>query len=92
MPGGPKFYNYWNKKADESVRYFDCANFAPSIKVPVLLSAGFGDTQCSPSSVYAAYNRLKGPKRLFPMLRAGHIARKDFNLEARKFLRKQFGL
>lgn len=84
--GGPNIYGVWKKKAAESIRYFDCANFAPGIKKPVLMSAGFADMICVPSSVYAAFNNLKGPKRMHHMLRSGHAVTQDFSQAARKFL------
>ena len=90
--GGPNLHNVWRGKADAASLYFDCAYFASSIRIPVLISAGFADTTCVPSSIYAAFNNLKGRKYMFPMLHSGHIARKDFAAEARKFLIRELGL
>lgn len=36
--------------------YFDGANFAPRITIPVRVAVGFSDVTCPPCAVYAAYN------------------------------------
>ena len=52
--------------------YFDAANFARRITCPVIVSAGFIDSTCAPGSVYAAYNEIKAPKRMFNGPLTGH--------------------
>ncbi len=52
--------------------YFDAVAFARKIRCPAILSAGFIDRTCPAASVYAAYNALAGPKRMFPGVHAGH--------------------
>ena len=52
--------------------YYDAANFASLITCPAIVSVGFIDTMCVPSSVYAAYNNLKGEKKLYDCPRYGH--------------------
>ena len=52
--------------------YFDAANFARRIKCPVIVSVGFIDSTCAPSSVYAAFNEIKAPKRIFHGPLTGH--------------------
>ena len=54
------------------MRYFDPANFAPMITVPVFASCGFIDVTCTPSSVYAAHNRLGGSRMIFNKILDGH--------------------
>ena len=56
----------------EMAGYFDAAHFATRIRVPAIVSAGFIDGTCSPSSVYAAYNEISGPKRIFNGPLNGH--------------------
>lgn len=56
--------------------YFDGAFFARRIKVPAIVTVGYLDAACPPSSVLAAYNQLAGPKRLFHEPDAGHSAGK----------------
>ena len=52
--------------------YFDAVNFARKIKCPTIVSVGFIDRTCCPSSVYSAYNVIAAPKRLFTDPLAGH--------------------
>ena len=53
------------KNVIEAVRYYDAMNFATRIKAPGIITVGFIDTTCPPSSVYAAYNALPGKKEIF---------------------------
>ena len=52
--------------------YFDAVNFARKIKCPTIVSVGFIDRTCCPSSVYSAYNVITAPKRIFTDPLAGH--------------------
>ena len=52
--------------------YFDAANFARRIKCPAIVSVGFIDSTCPPSSVYAAYNAIQAPKAIFHGPLTGH--------------------
>ncbi|GEM_PF-1041538 len=54
------------------LRYFDAVNFARHINVPVMISAGYIDVTCAPSSVFAAANNLGGPKLVFHKVNHGH--------------------
>ena len=45
-------------RVQESTRYYDAANFAQSITVPIVVTVGFRDVTCCPSSVYAAFNGI----------------------------------
>ena len=89
--GWPQLHNRLKGKADATVPYFDAAFFAARIKVPTLISVGYVDTTCSPSSVYAAYNLIPAdvPKKIFPMYRYGHRGTREFYKEVSKFLRKE---
>ncbi|GAB4156453.1 MAG: acetylxylan esterase [Roseiflexaceae bacterium] len=48
----------------ETLSYFDGINFAPRIRANALFSVGLMDEICPPSTVYAAYNYLSGPKQI----------------------------
>jgi cephalosporin-C deacetylase-like acetyl esterase len=63
-------------KVDAASAYFDCANFAPYIKARAILTVGFIDTTCCPSSVYAVYNSIKSPKEIINDPAAGHSVTK----------------
>jgi len=77
----------------EMAAYFDAAHFAESITIPAIVSAGFIDRTCSPSSVYAAYNELKGPKRIFNGPREGHTTKVgEYPAFLGRWVRGQLGL
>ena len=67
--GWPKFLANPPDPADpkvvEAVRYYDAMNFTTRARCPGYLTVGFIDTTCPPTSVYAAYNALAGPKQIF---------------------------
>ncbi|HEY6169769.1 MAG TPA: acetylxylan esterase [Verrucomicrobiae bacterium] len=56
----------------EAVRYYDAMNFATRTKAPGIVTVGFIDTTCPPSSVYAAYNVLTTKKEIFNDPPSGH--------------------
>ena len=53
-------------------RYFDCMNFAPNIKCPLLVSAGMIDETCPPSGVFATVNQTKGPREIVVLPLSDH--------------------
>jgi len=63
VPNGPD--NKPDAKVLEVARYYDAMNFATQTKAAGILTVGFIDTTCPPTSVYAAYNALKGGKEIF---------------------------
>ena len=75
-------------KRKEIIAYFDCASFAKRIKVPAIVSVGHVDLTCYPTSVLAAYNNLKGEKKLLPMYRSGHRITPETKKEISNFLDK----
>ena len=89
-PGWPGLHKVWAGGADQTAPYFDGANFAAFIKTPVLMSVGYIDTTCSPSSVYAAFNNLKGEKTMFTMPRKGHTSTPEFGKAGSQFVQKKF--
>ncbi len=48
----------------EASCYVDAVNFASRCKADAIMSVGFIDRTCPPTSNYAAYNQLQGKKRL----------------------------
>ncbi len=44
--------------------YFDCVHHAAKISAPVVMSVGLMDMVCPPSTVYAAYNAIRGSKEM----------------------------
>ncbi|WP_299462889.1 acetylxylan esterase [uncultured Microscilla sp.] len=81
------------KKSRKNFSYFDTKNFAPYIKVPVLMSVGLQDLTCPPITCFATYNHIKAPKSyyVYPYGRHGgggevHRRRKFY------WIRRQFGM
>lgn len=58
----------------EAARYIDAVNFATRCKAEAIMSVGFIDAVCPPSSCYAAYNALRGPKTVINEPLMGHAA------------------
>lgn len=94
--GWPKLVSYKGGRADaaqlQAARYVDAMNFAHGIRARALVSAGFIDRTCPPCSVYAAFNALPGPKRMFDTPRHGHQHAPDFVRERLLFIDQELGL
>lgn len=79
--GWPKLVPDQDGKPDPKVlqvsRYFDAMNFATRAKAEAILSVGFIDTVCPPTSIYATYNNLRCKKQMVvkPLMR--HAAPAD---------------
>jgi len=74
-------------KALEAARYIDAMNFATRTKADAILSVGFIDGVCPPTSVYAAYNNLASPrKEMIIGIPYGHTVWQESNTRAEKFL------
>jgi len=72
-----------------TLSYFDGVNFASRIKARALFSVALMDTICPPSTIYAAYNRLKGRKEVKVYTYNGHEGGGVFHaLERMRFFRK----
>jgi cephalosporin-C deacetylase len=52
--------------------YFDTVNCAARVEVPALVSMGFIDTVTPPVGIWIAYNQLRGPKEVVPLVDAAH--------------------
>jgi cephalosporin-C deacetylase len=62
-----------NEAALQASRYFDNVNFATRAKCQgAVVTVGFIDTTCPPTSVYAAYNALTVPKAIHTDILSGH--------------------
>lgn len=68
-------YPFW-RVDDPQVRgtapYFDVINFARRIKAPTLIAVGFIDTITPPVGIWTAYNELRAPKEIIPMIESDH--------------------
>ncbi len=64
-----------NQKAatEKNAPYFDGANFASRIHIPVRVVVGFSDTTCPPPAVYSGYNELSSKdKKILHGINMGH--------------------
>ena len=89
--GWPQLHKALRGKADASAPYFDGAYFAARIKVPTIVVAGFVDTTCSPSSVYAAYNSIPEgvQKKILNVYRVGHRSGATVRPQVEQFIKEQ---
>ncbi len=58
----------------EVSRYFDAVNFAARCQADAVVSVGFIDTTCPPTSCYAAFNQLRGEVEILNEPAMGHSA------------------
>jgi cephalosporin-C deacetylase len=57
-----RHYPGHTERVFRTLSYFDNLNLADNITCPALFSVGLIDETCPPSTVFAVYNRLNGPK------------------------------
>lgn len=62
------------KEKIETASYYDTVNFAKRLKIPGIYTWGYNDDVCPPTSMYAAYNQIKSPKKLILGLEMGHAS------------------
>ena len=75
LHGRAESYPYWQLSyADvrRTAAYFDIANFASRITARSLVALGFIDETCPPASGWTAYNLIRGPKEVVPMVDSPH--------------------
>ncbi|QDU46986.1 Acetyl esterase Axe7A precursor [Symmachiella dynata] len=71
----------------EASRYFDAVNFAARTDADAILSIGFIDAVCPPTTNFAAYNQLRGEKQTVERPAMGHAAPQDIKDEFKQFIR-----
>ncbi len=75
--GWPGLLQRW-PSAESTAPYFDAANFASRIKSDTVMSVGFLDDVCPPSSIYAAFNNIPAHnKTMHHVVRGGHGSSPD---------------
>lgn len=70
--------------------YYDAVNFARRFRGPALAGVGFIDTTCPPTTVYAAYNSLRGPREMITSPLMGHSTDPRFTARQARFLAEHF--
>jgi cephalosporin-C deacetylase-like acetyl esterase len=61
-----------NPKVMETALYFDTVNFASRIKATSLISMGFLDNVCPAVGIWTAFNQIRAPKEVVPLVDAAH--------------------
>lgn len=98
VAGWPKMVPVTDDRPDpailEASRYVDNVNFATRCKAKVaIVSVGFIDGVCPPTSVYASYNELPvKDKTILNMPGVAHSVPQDFTRQASELWRKKIGL
>lgn len=64
--------SHFSDEKINTIKYFDVVNFARQINQKGWYSWGFNDNVCPPTSMYAAYNEIKGKKELHIFQDARH--------------------
>ncbi len=72
--------------------YYDTVNFARRLRCPVLVTVGYNDENCAPTTVYSAFNVISAPKELVVALEAGHTVTPEMDARVRTWLAEQAGL
>lgn len=81
----------YDPAAIEASRYIDAVNFAARCNAEAVVSVGFIDRTCPPTSVYAAYNMLPGKKSIFDYPAMGHASTTEIRERFREALLKHAG-
>lgn len=61
----PQLYEDKKEQVIETMSYYDVVNFVKHLEVPGFFSWGFNDPTTPPTSIYAAYNVIESPKKLY---------------------------
>lgn len=91
-PGWPKYFLGREEKAgaEQTLAYYDVANFAQHVKCPVFFAFGYNDDTCCPTSTYATYNVISAPKYLAATFSNGHWRFSATNDEALAWMEAQW--
>lgn len=76
-------------KVFQVARYFDAMNFATRTTADALVSVGFIDNTCRPTSVYAAYNNLRGKKEMLNKPLMTHAVPPEWNETCMAMMKEQ---
>jgi cephalosporin-C deacetylase-like acetyl esterase len=92
ISGWPKLVKVEDGKPDakqaQIARYFDAMTFATRIKCPVVVTVGYIDKVCPPTSVYAAFNAIGSKKRIIPRPTMAHEFPQDLQKEFDQIIRE----
>lgn len=78
-----------SQKVIDTISYYDAVTFAKRINCPCILSTGFIDPYCPPSSVYAAFNNIpEKNKRIINNIYSAHDVPQNTHTECWKAVKK----
>ena len=80
------------KKKLEVSSYYDVANFAKQLKVPVFFYLGYNDMVCPPTSTFSVYNVITSPKEIVIMEEAEHYAYPEHWSQALQWIYSKQGM
>ncbi len=70
-----RFYPASKAAVEQTWSYYDCINFAPKIRCPILVNIGLNDDVCPPETGYAVFDAIgSGEKKLYAYPDYGHDA------------------
>jgi cephalosporin-C deacetylase-like acetyl esterase len=75
----------------KTAAYYDVANFAKLVKIPSFFAMGYNDETCPPTSMFAAYNSIAGPKELKLFIETGHWTFPEENEAVTNWLMDKLG-
>jgi len=94
--GWPHYFYYDKNSRDpkviETVKYYDGVNFAKRITQPGWFSFGYNDDVVPPTTCWATYNSVKGPKEIHPYVKTKHFWYQEQYDEWIGWINKQMGV
>jgi len=92
MPVGRNIASESAKKIIDAVRYCDNVNLAARSRAETLIFVGLIDTTCSPTGIFATYNKLPGAKRIvvYPHKQHNGLPKEDLWIGDIPVLQDQF--
>jgi cephalosporin-C deacetylase-like acetyl esterase len=72
--------------------YYDAVNFARKTSVPAIVGVGLIDTTCPATTVFSAYNVLRGPKQIDIAPLMGHAQSQEYSKLKNRWVLEQAGL
>ncbi|MDB4901606.1 MAG: hypothetical protein JWQ63_887 [Mucilaginibacter sp.] len=80
------------KKVLDNLQYYDCKNFATTIKCPVLMGIGLLDPYVPPNNAYAVYNNIPGKKKMMAFKDLAHEVSIKYKEYEALWMNDTFGL
>ena len=75
--------------ACRTLAYYDVANFAKQLKVPVFFYLGYNDMVCPPTSTFSVYNVITSPKEIVVTPVSAHWRFEETNRKSIEWMKKR---